>query len=103
MRRKPNRVKATIPLLLPAAGFLFLFYVVPVLRFLVISVTEPAWGMANYTSIFSASLYWRVLLNTFEIAAIVTVLCLLLAYPVALLIGRLSGASRIMALMCVVV
>ncbi|WP_157961805.1 ABC transporter permease subunit [Acuticoccus kandeliae] len=92
-----------LPLLIPAAAFLLAFYLIPLARFMVISVTEPSAGLGNYIAVLGSGLYWAVIVNTFEIAFTVAILCLLLAYPVALLIARLSGGARTAALICVVV
>jgi putative spermidine/putrescine transport system permease protein len=43
----------------------------------------PAWSAANYLAFFTEPLFGRVFLNTLRISVIVTVVCLLLGYPVA--------------------
>jgi putative spermidine/putrescine transport system permease protein len=75
-------------LLAPAACFVVLLFVLPVGYVLVLSVTDPSFGLANFRRIFTTPLYTGVMLNTFRTALIVTVLCLLLGYPLAYVMAR---------------
>jgi putative spermidine/putrescine transport system permease protein len=61
---------------------------VPIGNVLFLSVTEPTVSLHNYERIFSVALYFRVLVNTFKNAAVVTAVCLVLAYPLAYAIVR---------------
>jgi ABC-type spermidine/putrescine transport system permease subunit I len=58
-------------------------------------------GLRNYIEFFESEVYVEVLLNTLKMAVIVTVVCLLLAYPYAYLMNRVS--QRMAALMLVAV
>lgn len=81
---------------LPALIFLFVFMVVPLSSLLLLSVTKPETGLGNYISLLGDATYGRVLLNTFTIAAIVTLVTLIIAYPVAWLLAILpSRVSQI--------
>ena len=81
---------------LPALIFLFVFLVVPLSSLLLLSVTKPETGLGNYISLLGNATYGRVLLNTFTIAAIVTLVTLIIAYPVAWLLAILpSRVSQI--------
>ncbi len=73
--------------LIPALCLLGLFFVVPVAMLLLRSVTEPTPGLHNYAELFATATYATVMLNTFTVAALVTAITLLLAYPVAWLLA----------------
>jgi ABC-type spermidine/putrescine transport system permease subunit I len=70
---------------LPALVLLFVFFLFPVARFLGFSV--EAGNLDWYAKALGEELYLRVFWNTFEIAAIVTLFCLLLGYPLGFLIA----------------
>ncbi|MEM7122335.1 MAG: ABC transporter permease [Pseudomonadota bacterium] len=71
--------------------FLLLFFLWPLFTVVTRSfgVDEPLF--AHFLTVFDRSSYIKVLGYTFQVAATVTVLCLLIAYPVAALIARLRG------------
>ncbi|MBS0560347.1 MAG: ABC transporter permease [Proteobacteria bacterium] len=71
--------------------FLAVLFVWPLLRVVLRSVLEPRPGIGNYTKIMFSGPYVAILLNTLEVAAIVTGVCLLIAYPVAALTARMNG------------
>ena len=71
--------------------YLSVFFVWPLVRVVLRSVLEPHPGVENYARVLLHGPYMRVLLNTVEIAAIVTVVSLLIAYPVAALTARMRG------------
>lgn len=76
-------------LALPALILLLIFFVMPVLALLLRSVLEPQPGLQNYAELFATSTYARVLFNTFLVAGVVTLVSLLLGYPVAWLLAIL--------------
>lgn len=82
--------RANLPYLLmaPAIVVVSLCFLVPIANVLLLSVTEPTVSLQNYERIISVPLYFRVLINTFKNAAIVTAVCLVLAYPLAYTIVR---------------
>ncbi|MGP4014322.1 ABC transporter permease [Saccharopolyspora sp. 5N708] len=69
----------------PAVVVLVVFFVVPALRLLWLSVTDPEPGFGNYAAIVTDDVAITVVLRTLGMAAIVTVVCLLFAYPYAYL------------------
>lgn len=69
--------------LLPALLFLGLCFLGPLIGLLLRSVLEPEAGLGNYAQLFANSAYARVLLNTFSVAALVTLVSLLLGFPLA--------------------
>jgi putrescine transport system permease protein len=109
---------ASIPL-----GWLLLFFVVPFLIVLKLSFSEgllamPPYAplfiwtrehvlsiqlhMGNYAFLFTDPLYIDSFLYSVKVAAISTVLCLLLGYPMALGISRAPPARRNLLLMLVI-
>ncbi|MCI2421647.1 ABC transporter permease [Saccharopolyspora sp. K220] len=69
----------------PAVVVLVVFFVVPALRLLWLSVTDPEPGFGNYAAIVTDDVALTVVLRTLGMAAIVTVVCLVFAYPYAYL------------------
>lgn len=72
---------------LPLA-FLGLLFLVPVFRLLLLSVDGGS--LAHYQKAITSDLYVTVFIETFRIAAIVTIVSLLLAYPVAYVLSTAS-------------
>lgn len=70
---------------LPALILLFLFFLFPVVRMLGFSV--EAGTLDWYAKALGEGLYLQVFSNTFEIALLVTAICLLLGYPLGFLIA----------------
>jgi putrescine transport system permease protein len=93
--------------------WLALFFLLPLLIVVKISLAESAIGippyapllindggfklqatLANFVLIASDNLYWRAYLGSLGNAVLATVLCLLLGYPIAYAIACASGARR---------
>jgi len=72
---------------LPAFLLLMCFFVVPVVMLLLRSVTEPTFGLHNYAELLGGTTYLKVFVNTFVVATIVTLVSLLLGYPLAWLLA----------------
>jgi putative spermidine/putrescine transport system permease protein len=70
-------------LLLPALIALVVLFVVPLAGIVVDSVTEPTTGLGNYASLFTDGYTIRVMGRTLVVAAVVSVVGALLAYPYA--------------------
>jgi len=93
-------------LVVPAIAYLAAFYAYPVAAMLVRSVSDPTWSLANFEPItrvrghqeflgiisLPTNAYLRVLGITFQIALVVTVLTLVLGYPVAYALASMSPA-----------
>jgi ABC-type spermidine/putrescine transport system permease subunit I len=88
-----------------AAPMLFLaaFFLFPILRVVIRSFTDPAMGLGNYERIAAGGPYVQVLAATILTAAVVTVLCLLLAYPVAYVMSQAKGGALQIAAACVII
>ncbi|MDQ2147465.1 ABC transporter permease [Alcaligenaceae bacterium C4P045] len=88
-------------LLLPVVVFLTAFFIVPLIQVLMLSVSDPDWGVENYTYLFSDSFFLSALGSTFLTALSVTVACLLLGYPLAYVVARSEGSFAASALLLV--
>jgi ABC-type spermidine/putrescine transport system permease subunit I len=91
-------------LVLPAAAFLLVFFLAPLIDMSARSVAEPPGaGLSNYTRFFEQETYVRVLANTFWIAILTTAVCLLIGFPFAYLMtvvpGRIAGLLLIAVLL----
>ncbi|MFL5776562.1 MAG: ABC transporter permease [Chloroflexota bacterium] len=91
-------------LAIPAAIFLIVFFLAPLLQMSSRSLTEPAdAGLSNYAKFFDQAAYVRVLTNTFWIATLSTLACLVVGYPFAYLMtvvpGRIAGLLVIAVLL----
>ena len=96
--------------------WLVLFFLVPFFIVLVISggtavvgIPPIAWQDAfpyltleNYRFLAEDDLYWKGYVNSLRIAAISTLLCLLIGYPMALAMARTSGVWRHIVLLMVI-
>ncbi|MCF1452202.1 ABC transporter permease [Agrobacterium vitis] len=68
---------------LPALVLILIFFVLPVLALLTRSVTEPVLGLGNYGALLGSATYLKIFFNTFFVSALVTVISLLIGFPVA--------------------
>jgi putative spermidine/putrescine transport system permease protein len=91
---RPRALLGMIPAL-PVMTWVGLFIVVPMLIMAVFSLwryhnfdLEPVWNLDNYRAVFQQPVYTRVMVRTLEIAALVTIGCVVLAYPFAYFLAR---------------
>jgi ABC-type spermidine/putrescine transport system permease subunit I len=79
-------------LVIPATVFLAAFFFVPLVAMIIRSVTDPVGaGLSNYEQFFAEEAFVRVLLNTFWIAGLATLACLVIGYPFAYLMSIVPG------------
>jgi putative spermidine/putrescine transport system permease protein len=83
--------------------FLLVLFLMPLALVVLRALTTPELGFQNFIAAFSSDVSRKVLLNTFRIAATVTALCLIIAYPVAYAMSKLSGGWLTLALAFVLV
>lgn len=93
----------TAALLLPAGVFLGLWFLWPLAQLLWLSFQAPGGWHAAYAEILGSEVFRTVFVNTLRLALVVTVLCVLLAYPAAWLLTRVQGVWFSLALYCVLV
>lgn len=77
---------------LPALVLISLFFVVPVVALLLRSVTEPVLGWQNYAALFGDGTYMRIFFNTFLVASVVTIVTVIVAFPVAWMLAIMPPA-----------
>ncbi|PSH65743.1 ABC transporter permease [Phyllobacterium brassicacearum] len=82
-RRRPSGFAYIAPALLLIA----LFFIVPIASLLLRSVLEPTPGLSNYAELFGSWTYVRIFANTFLVSALVTLLSVIIGFPVAWLLA----------------
>lgn len=95
--RARNWTSPPLWLLLPALGFLAVFFAYPLFDILLRSLrTDDAAGLtlANYAAFLGRPIYLRVLYLTLEIALVTTVLSLLVGYPIAYVLANARPTTR---------
>jgi len=90
-RRAWTPTRGYVAVLAGPAIFLGIFFVWPLLRVVLRSFIEPRLGFGNYERVLFTGPFVRVFLNTFEIALSVTLICLVVAYPLAYVIAQSRG------------
>jgi ABC-type spermidine/putrescine transport system permease subunit I len=80
--------------LLPALLFLTAFFLLPLLFLASRSVLDPHFTLRHYHRMLVVPQYLQVLANSFEVALVVTGLCLLIGYPVAYVVTTARPAWR---------
>jgi ABC-type spermidine/putrescine transport system permease subunit I len=96
------RLAAPVLLVAPLLAFMLVFYALPVLAMLLRSVAEPFWTLENYRALAGDSVFLHVFWTTLRTAVAVTVGCLLLGYPVALVLvrpGRMAAVTLLVVLL----
>jgi ABC-type spermidine/putrescine transport system permease subunit I len=84
-------VLGPVVLILPALLLLTLLFVLPLGRLFALSFEG---GLGWYEKALTGGLYTTILFKTFEIAAIVTLCCLVIGYPVAFLLATTTPTWR---------
>ena len=90
-------------LLLPVLAFLGIFFLFPLWLVLKQSLFDPELTLDNYREMIAVPAYGKVLLRTFRLAAIVTVISVVLGYPVAYFIAHASRRLAAFVLLAVLV
>ncbi len=91
-RRRRRGVAGWI--LLPAVATLLVFFFYPLATIVWSSFTEPAVGLDNYIALFTDGVSATVLLRTLRTALIVALVALVVAYPYAYAMTRVSRRTR---------
>jgi putative spermidine/putrescine transport system permease protein len=76
---------------MPAILLLAAFFVIPVVFLLTRSVTDPQLGLQNYAALVGSTTYAKVFFNTFLVAGVVTLVTVLIAFPVAWALAIMPG------------
>lgn len=83
--------------------FLALLFVWPLLYVVSTAIYDHGLTLGPFRGIVESEAHIRVIVNTLRISAIVTVVCLLLGYPIAFYISNSSGLTRQITLALVVI
>lgn len=81
-------------ILMPAVALVAVFFVYPLVNILWLSVTEPEPGIGNYTKLFGDGISVTILFRTLITAASVGLVTLLIAYPYAYAMTKVSARTR---------
>lgn len=90
-------------LVIPPALFLLALFVLPMAVVIGRALFEPHFGFQNFATVLSSRSHFRVLLFTFRLATEVTLLCLIIGYPVAFVISRANDRMMHLALAFVLI
>lgn len=90
-------------LMAPLLVFLLMVFVAPLAAILMRSFTDPEVGLQNYRAFFASPVYADVLVNTFRISGLVTLLTLVLGFPYAYLMTLATPFWRSVMLVAVLV
>ena len=89
-------------LLTPAIIIYAAFFLWPTVQMLLRSAyVDGAISLGNYQELLSTPLYSKVIWTTLKFAVITTAACLVLGYPLAMLLARSSGLARLLLLLAV--
>ncbi len=90
-----------LSLLIVPLLFILTFYIYPLSRMFLMSLFDPGFTLEHYIRFFNSPAYYKVMIQTFQMATSVTVISLLLGYPVAYLLS--NTAPRVRNLLLVIV
>ena len=97
-----RREEVTAGLLVaPAVLYVLVLFVIPVGYVLLLSVTDPTLSLEHYRRLLRVPVYASVMLNTFKVSLIVTITCLVLAYPLAYVMARRNDIVSLIFLVVV--
>jgi putative spermidine/putrescine transport system permease protein len=82
-RETKSHLETGVALAAPALIVLLVFFVLPTLLLFSRSVLEPQPGLQNYVELLTSGTYRRVLVNTFKVSTVVTIVTLILGFPIA--------------------
>ncbi len=93
-RQRAPRNWRPLLLLLPAFVIVSLFFLAPLVDVFIRSITDPQPGLQNYVWLFTTEANMVVAGRTFGTSFIVTIICLVLAYPYAYLMTIVTDRTR---------
>ncbi|MEI4492838.1 ABC transporter permease [Mameliella alba] len=101
--------KPRLLLAVPAIALIFVFMILPItnmaeMSFRTTGTSEPFgedYTLAHYSRIFGDAYYWGVLVRSLLTAATVTVLCLLVSYPIAWHMSKAKGMKAVFLYACI--
>ncbi|MBV8753147.1 MAG: ABC transporter permease [Hyphomicrobiales bacterium] len=103
MKPRRERIDPVAWLALPAVAYLALVYALPLIMLLARGVMGPkGFTIEPLASFLSDPFNWQVIANTLKIAALVTVVCLLIGYPTAFALAWSSGWTQVVLLAAII-
>jgi putative spermidine/putrescine transport system permease protein len=100
-RREPLDPAAWLAV--PAVAYLLVVYALPLLLLLARGVTGPTGlTIAPLASFFADPFNWQVIANTLRIAALVTLVCLVIGYPTAFALAWSAGWAQAILLAAII-
>ena len=96
-----RRLDPVLLLALPAVLYLALVYGAPLLWLLGRSLFGPG-GFASLAGFLADPFSWTVLCNTLRSAALVTLICLVIGYPTAVVLARAGGLVQAIILVAII-
>ncbi|MQX90528.1 ABC transporter permease subunit [Sinorhizobium meliloti] len=95
--------QSPLTIVAPALTILLIVFGVPAVQLFLESVSAPNFSLRNYYLFFGQYANVRVLLQTLEISAVATFICLVVGYPTAYLISTASKRARMILIVLVVI
>ena len=94
--RHPGQTRTILMLVLPALGFLVIFFLIPLAYIFLGTFRSEAGNLTlqRYIALFSDPIFWTVYKRTLYLGTVVTVIAAVLAYPTAYLISRMAVGRR---------
>ena len=109
MEKKDNNKISSWWLLVPTSFLYLITFFIPLITLLVMSfsrfessVTTLGFYLDNYEKILTDGITLKIFFQTVELSLIITLFCLLLGYPVAMLMRRVGPKARLWILLLVV-
>ncbi len=97
------RIDSRSWLVAPAAVLLLAVFVYPVFWLLLRSFSDPVWGFQNFRILIERPVYLRALWNTVVVSGTVTLVCLVLGYPLAYSIANAGPRLRRLLIFAVLI
>jgi putative spermidine/putrescine transport system permease protein len=88
-------------IIIPTLFFLLFFFFYPIGQILIKSVFDPHFTSEHYLHIFREATYIKVLYATLKVSFFVTVITLVLAYPVAYVLANASPRVKGLMILCI--
>lgn len=103
VREERKEHTSMLLLLTPALVMVVVLLIMPLCWLAFQSVqTEEGFSLANYIRIFQESIYWDTFALTFKISFLVTILSIVMGFPIAYAASRLQGFWANLILICVI-
>ncbi|WP_439402573.1 ABC transporter permease [Bradyrhizobium sp. DASA03068] len=103
MQTVQKLVRMPIGLTAPALTILLVVFGLPIVLLFLTSLNAPAFSLLNYQAFLHQPANVRVLLQTVQVSAVATAICVIIGYPMAYLITVASKRLRMVLLVLVII